>query len=93
MIHAFEIKYDERKLFFQFALDRGLTTPFDFKFRPSNSVYRVIKMRDWKTKEYYMEKEMNALVLFHDRLTCEVTEFTWHILKDEMKRNSVAMAA
>lgn len=65
----------------------------DYKLRPSNTVYEVNVGRRYDSGAIYFEKTMDVLVLFRNRLDCEYTEFSWHMLKDELRRNQVAMAA
>ncbi len=91
MIHAFEISHNERKLFEKFMQTHGATV--EYKLRDSGTVYHVAVSRDWATKSICYDKTMNILVLFRDRLDCEFTEMAWNMLKDEIQRNTVAMAA
>ena len=65
----------------------------DYKLRASNTVYDVKVGRRYDSGAIYFEKTMDVLVLFRNRLDCEYTEFTWHMFKDEFRRNQVAMAA
>ena len=64
-----------------------------YKLRDSGTVYSVTRHRSYFTKEFYFEKTMDILVLFRDRLDGEYTEMAWNMLKDEIRRNQVAMAA
>lgn len=93
MIHSFEISAKEKSLFIRFMNGQRMVAETDYKLRPSNTVYDVRVHRDYGTKVVYYEKTMDILVLFRNRLECEYTEFTWHMLKDELRRNQVAMAA
>lgn len=93
MIHSFEITATEGALFTRFMDEQNMVAETDYKLRPSNTVYDVKVHRDYRTKAACYIKTMNILVLFRNRLECEYTEFTWHMLKDELRRNQVAMAA
>jgi hypothetical protein len=93
MIHSFEIHAKEKALFIRFMANQDMVAEGDYKLLPSQTVDQVRWHRDFATKAVYYEKTMDVLVLFRNRLDCEYTEFTWHMFKDELRRNQVAMAA